>query len=84
MQYCWPAKELRKEFEVWASFYELEVGEEKFQCRNHAYIKREGERGIKSPDALIIMANPGSCRPADPTYKAPTANSNTNNIPCVQ
>ena len=83
MQYCWPAKELRNEFEVLASFYQLDVGHETFLCRNHAYIKREGEQGRKSPDALIIMANPGSCRPADSTYKAPTAKSNTNNIPYV-
>lgn len=75
--------QLRKEFEVWASFYELEVGSETFLCRNHAYIKRKGERGPKSTNALVVMANPGSCHPADPTYKAPTAKSNFTNFPYV-
>ncbi|WP_139692972.1 DUF1643 domain-containing protein [Sporolactobacillus terrae] len=55
-------KELLKEFEVEASFYNMRVGDRVFACRNQARIKRIGFSSNKL-DAIFILCNPGSCDP---------------------
>jgi len=79
----WSAKQLRREFEVKASFYRLKVGSELLLCRNHAVINRKGHTSQGQPDALVIMANPGSCKPADPFYEPPIIQSNYEKLPYV-
>ena len=83
MEY-WSAKELDKEFNVVASFYRTEIGNELFQCRNHALVFRKGISSNQHPDAMIIMANPGSCSPKDPSYQAPIIQETAQSIPYVQ
>lgn len=55
-------KELLKEFEVEASFYNVKIGDRVFECRNQARIKRIGFSSDKL-DAMFILCNPGSCDP---------------------
>ncbi len=55
-------KELLKEFEVEASFYNVKIGDTVFECRNQARIKRKGF-SFKLLDAIFILCNPGSCNP---------------------
>lgn len=74
-----PKNELGKEFEVTASFYR--VGE--FECRNQALIKRVNNTEKNEPDAIIIMANPGSSRPLDPTDIPPLRKNYNNDLPYV-
>lgn len=55
-------KELLKDFEVEASFYNVKIADRVFECRNHARIKRIGFSSNKL-DAIFILCNPGSCDP---------------------
>lgn len=77
------ADELKKEFVVSASFYQLKVAKKVFLCRNHAIIKMKGSIRKNTPDALIVMANPGSCEPDDFTINPPVMQNNLTNIPYV-
>ncbi|WHY94686.1 hypothetical protein QNK12_15020 [Neobacillus cucumis] len=67
----WPAATLRHDYDVIASFYQVKIGKEMFQYRNHAVIFRKGLAIQQLPDAVIVMANPGSCFPKDPNYQPP-------------
>lgn len=51
-----------------------------YQCRNHAVILRNGYRMENQPDAVIIMANPGSCSPSDKSYIAPVVQGTIKNL----
>ncbi|WP_075980800.1 hypothetical protein [Bacillus massilinigeriensis] len=66
----YPVEQLREEFEVSASFYQIKVNNKSYQCRNHALIKRKGIDNHQ-PDAVIIMANPGSCSPKNTDIELP-------------
>jgi hypothetical protein len=79
----WSAEQLRKEFDVIASFYQIEVGSILYQCRSHALIMRKGGANQKSPDAVICMANPGSCSPRDKSYHGPIIQDHFINVPYV-
>lgn len=79
----WSANLLKKDFEVTASFYQIKAGDFYFRCRNHAVIRRKGYNSQKQPDALIVMANPGSCKPSEPTYEAPLYQDDLTKIPYV-
>ena len=57
------ASELKKTFEVSAKFYYSLVGEEKFLMRREAKIVRIGHEQ-KEIDAIVVMINPGSCKPS--------------------
>ncbi|MBT2698524.1 hypothetical protein J7E79_14005 [Bacillus sp. ISL-40] len=59
IEFC-PMKQLQKDFDVIASFYQIELGNKIYQCRNHALIFRKGNFIQNEPDAVIVMANPGS------------------------
>jgi hypothetical protein len=54
-------KELLKEFEVEASFYNVRTNDLVFECRSQARIKRKGT--LKDEyDAVLVLCNPGSCK----------------------
>lgn len=55
-------KDLLMEFEVEASFYNVEIGNSVFECRNQARIKRI-DFSADELDAIFILCNPGSCDP---------------------
>ena len=60
------APELRKEYEVYANFYETEIeGIGRIKCRNVADIVRIGNSTKTKIDCYCVMMNPGSCKPAD-------------------
>jgi len=80
----WSSEELKGEFDVIASFYQLKLGDKTYQCRNHALIIRKGYANQKSPEFVLVMANPGSCCPQDPTYQPPVVHGNPSNVPYVQ
>jgi hypothetical protein len=79
----WTAEELKEEFKVLASFYQMKVNGNMFQCRNHALIIRKGYETQKQPDAVIVMANPGSCSPLDSSYQPTVIQHNLRNVPYV-
>ena len=68
-------KELKKKYVVRGSYYDLIDGSQPYQCRDlleisdivHGVIAA----GILRPQALFIMMNPGSSRPADSNYSIP-------------
>lgn len=64
-------KNLLSEFEVEASFYNVKIGTEAFECRSHAKIKRIGFNSDRL-DAVLVLCNPGSCHP-----------ENRDNIPTI-
>lgn len=79
----WSAEQLRKEFDVLASFYQIKLGTRMYHCRSHAVIIRKGSANQEHPDALIVMANPGSCRPKDPSSQPPIIQDEFRNVPYV-
>jgi hypothetical protein len=79
----WSVRQLRKEFDVIASFYQIEVGGEFLKCRNHAVIFRKGFANQTVPDAVVCMANPGSCSPCDVSYKLPIVEADFNKLPYI-
>lgn len=54
-------KELLNEFEVEASFYNVTVNDQVFECRSQARIKRKGVYK-EDYDAILVLCNPGSCK----------------------
>ncbi|MDQ0257840.1 hypothetical protein J2S74_005303 [Evansella vedderi] len=74
---------LKKEFKVEASFYQIKVGNKKYQCRNNAVIMRHDFSRDDQPDAVIVMANPGSCSPSENSYVAPVVQGTITNIEYV-
>ena len=54
-------KELLQEFEVEASFYNVVVNDQIFECRSRARIKRKGVNK-EEYDAILVLCNPGSCK----------------------
>jgi hypothetical protein len=79
----WSAEQLREEFDVIASFYQIRVGSKLYQCRSHAVIFRKGYNNQEFPDAIVCMANPGSCSPRDKSYQLPIIQDNFINVPYV-
>jgi hypothetical protein len=79
----WTAEELKEEFKVLASFYQMKVNRNMFNCRNHALIIRKGYETQKQPDAVIVMANPGSCSPLDSSYQPPVIQDDFRDVPYV-
>jgi hypothetical protein len=77
------AAQLKKDFKVEASFYQIKVGNKMYQCRNHAVIMRNEYSLENQPDAIIVMANPGSCSPSDKSYEAPVVQGNIKNVKYV-
>jgi hypothetical protein len=77
------AAQLKKEFKVEASFYQINVGNKMYQCRNHAVILRNGYTRENQPDAVFVMANPGSCSPSNKSYVAPVVQGTITNIEYV-
>ena len=55
---------LNEKFGSEAAFYKLEVSERVHTCSNVRKIYRRGCMNVEA-DALIVLSNPGSCRPAD-------------------
>ena len=60
------AEELKKQFDVWAHFYRVQLGGKDYLMRSEAKIVRKGYESYR-PDTLIVMANPGSCTAVDKT-----------------
>lgn len=65
------ADDLKKSFDVFGHFYELEIGRSKFNCRSLLEIKIKDfdSKFDKKTDAIVIMMNPGSSRPIDVKYR---------------
>lgn len=80
----WSVKQLQKEFDVIASFYQIELGNKIYLCRNQAFIFRKGYTKQNEPDAVIVMANPGSCCPKDTSFQPPFLHDHFNNAPYVE
>jgi len=57
------ADELKKLFNVTASFYELEIDNVIYKCRNRLDIKSKIHKDIDKPDIIVVMMNPGSSKP---------------------
>lgn len=83
MKMDWSVADLKNTFDVLASFYQIELGNNKYLCRNHAVIFRKGFANQTFPDAVIVMANPGSCSPNDPTSQPPIIDGIPMNLPYV-
>lgn len=77
------AAQLKKEFNVEANFYRINVGNQMYLCRRHAVILRDGYTRESQPDAVIIMANPGSCSPSDKSYVAPVVQGTSKKVEYV-
>lgn len=65
-----PAAQLKKSFYTEGAFYKLEVDGASYKCRGLARIVLKN-RDVDKADALIVMMNPGSCRPIDESYEYP-------------
>lgn len=78
----WRKSELLNRFEVEAGFYKVTIGGTEFQCRNLAVIKRIGT-SAKQYDAVLVLCNPGSCKPFEGTL-IPEKNPINNDIPLVK
>lgn len=72
-------KELLMEFEVEASFYNVVMNNQVFECRSQARIKRKGVNK-EEYDALLILCNPGSCKGS---VIPPVLDPRKDNIPFV-
>ncbi|HWO77804.1 MAG TPA: DUF1643 domain-containing protein [Bacillus sp. (in: firmicutes)] len=79
----WSSDQLIQDFNVIARFYQIRLNNKLYLCRNHALIIRRGVTNIDKSDAVIVMANPGSCSPSDPEYDAPVVHHNLINVPFV-
>ena len=75
--------ELLNEFEVEASFYNVKIGDQTFECRNQAKVKR---KSVKTDlfDAIFVLVNPGSCNALDKNYVITENDPRTDNIPFVK
>lgn len=64
------ADALKKKFAVYGHFYSLEINRTAFSCRSVLEItsKSEGLQTQATPNAVVVMMNPGSCRPVEPDY----------------
>ena len=58
------AELLKQEFDTWANFYTTKVEEVDYLMRSEAKIVRKGYES-NAVDAIIVMANPGSCSAVD-------------------
>ncbi|MEK4484273.1 hypothetical protein MHH81_01545 [Psychrobacillus sp. FSL H8-0484] len=63
-----PATILKEKFHILAHFYTTNEGGNKYLMRSEAKIVRKGKE-ITSVDAVIVMANPGSCLAIDQTIE---------------
>lgn len=79
----WTKVELEREFHIEASFYQLEVNNELYLCRNKARIVRRDTMVNSIVDAIVIMVNPGSCIPSV-ANTTPTLKRNFENAPFVK
>lgn len=61
------AKELKETYEVWGSFYTLQVENSTFNCRNSLEIRRKNTT-TPLPDMVIVMMNPGSSKYMNGAY----------------
>tara|TARA_B110000908_G_scaffold113509_1_gene133187 strand:- start:1642 stop:2361 length:720 start_codon:yes stop_codon:yes gene_type:complete len=64
------AEELKTKFSVCGHFYDLEIGNETFNCRSVLEVtsKSLSDFASSKPCAVIVMMNPGSSKPADTDY----------------
>jgi hypothetical protein len=62
------AKQLKKEFNVLAGFYNQNINGGIFRCRSNAYVIRKGTRITEKVDAVLILMNPGTSSPIFHTY----------------
>jgi len=64
------ADELKKKFDVFGHFYDLEIGDRVFNCRSVLEIvsKSEEDLAASTPHAVIVMMNPGSSKPLSSDY----------------
>jgi hypothetical protein len=81
MQY-YTSAQLKQEFVVVAKFYQISVNNKLHLCRNEALIKRN-ESNANKLDAVVVMANPGSCSPIDTNYEVDVMHNNLSSTPFV-
>jgi hypothetical protein len=65
------AEDLKNQFEVKGSFYNLEVDGQPFECRNYALVYRKDWENQTNYDAIFVLVNPGLCTPMKSTYCIP-------------
>ncbi|MDX8361716.1 hypothetical protein [Cytobacillus sp. IB215316] len=68
------AEDLKRLFSVKASFYNVEIGNQVFECRNYAQIYHKNNIIHSHYDAVFVLVNPGLCSPKYPTYQIPHYN----------
>ncbi|MHC4993614.1 MAG: hypothetical protein ACYTGQ_01030 [Planctomycetota bacterium] len=68
------ADELKRRFDVVGHFYNLKIGRAVLPCRSvlEMFVKENPPAARRSPDAVVVMMNPGSSRPLDRGYAIPT------------
>ncbi len=62
------ADELKKKFDVTGYFYELDLNNIIFKCRNRLDIKSKEYIESTAPDIIVVMMNPGSSKPKNTDY----------------
>ena len=64
------APELKQIYDVYGHFYNLKIGNTVFKCRSILEITKQGKAldRTQAVDAVVIMMNPGSSKPADKAY----------------
>ncbi|WP_180953531.1 DUF1643 domain-containing protein [Bacillus sp. T33-2] len=67
-----PYPTVHDQFEVEGEFYQAVRNETVYPCRRLAVIKTRNYPLKEQYDALLVMANPGSCQPLNPSYQNPT------------
>lgn len=75
--------ELLEEFEVEASFYNITIGDQTFECRNQAKVKRKSIETDEF-DAIFVLVNPGSCNPLDKNFEISEIDPRNDLIPFVK
>lgn len=68
------ADALKQRFHVFGHYYDLQIDEQAFPCRSVADVLSIELNADESttPDAVVIMMNPGSSKPADETFQPQT------------
>lgn len=69
MQFIY-ADELKIKFSVFGHFYDLDINGQSFNCRSVLEIVSKSIESISNsnPNALVVMMNPGSSKPASNSY----------------
>ncbi|MDX8366321.1 hypothetical protein [Cytobacillus sp. IB215665] len=65
------AEHLKNLYSVKGSFYNIEIDNQVFECRNYAEIYHKNNKCHSKYDAVFVLVNPGLCSPKYSTYQIP-------------